>query len=197
MICAIILAAGRSRRMGSPKMLLPFGDKTIVAHVVDQVIAAPMDHVIVITPPHSGVAEALGDRPVIVITNPNADGDMLSSVRCGLRALPAQCRAVLMALGDQPAITSGLVSELIKAFNSSGRGIVVPTYEGLRGHPLLFSMIYRDEVLRSFDDGGLRGLLQLHPTDVLECNSASDAILSDMDTPEDYQRELHRRRSSS
>jgi len=192
MICAIVLAAGASRRMGRPKMLLPFGEKTIIGHVVDQIIPA-VDQTIVVTPIHTNIAEALGNRPVTSIPNPDPDGDMLSSVRCGLRALPEPCRGILLAIGDQPAITTQLISEMIRAFDSSRGTIIVPTYQGRRGHPILFSVNYCDEILSQFDDTGLRGLLQLHPDQIQELDWPTDSILFDMDTPQDYQRELRRK----
>jgi molybdenum cofactor cytidylyltransferase len=196
MICAIVLAAGQSRRMGRPKMLLPFGHKTLIAHVVDQIIPA-VDQTIVVTPIQTNIADALGDRPVTMVPNPKPDGDMLSSVRCGLRALPNESRAVLIAIGDQPAITTTLITEMIRALDLSNRTIIIPIHQGRRGHPLLFSAIYRDEILTRFDDTGLRGLLQSHPTDFFELPCPTDSILSDMDTPEDYQRELQRMNSLS
>jgi molybdenum cofactor cytidylyltransferase len=119
---------------------------------------------------------------------------MLSSVRCGLRALPPDCEAVLIALGDQPSITADLVARIVHAFYASGRGIIVPVHGGKRGHPLLFSARYSQEVLTRYDDLGLRGLLRAHPEDVFELPADSASVLSDMDYPEDYQREQDRLR---
>jgi molybdenum cofactor cytidylyltransferase len=113
---------------------------------------------------------------------------MLSSVRCGLRALPESCEAVLVALGDQPGIREDVVRAVLQAFAASGKGIVVPVHEGRRGHPLLFASRYVAEVLSKHDDVGLRGLLAEHPGDVFELPSPSPCVLSDMDTPEDYRR---------
>ena len=125
-----------------------------------------------------------------VVINPEPAGDMLSSVRCGLRSLPRECDAALVALGDQPSITRALVSQMLNAFRAAGRGIVVPLYAGKRGHPIVFSLRYRDEVLTRYDDVGLRGLLAAHPQDVFELDVADSWVLSDMDYPEDYSREL-------
>jgi CTP:molybdopterin cytidylyltransferase MocA len=117
---------------------------------------------------------------------------MLSSVRCGLRALPASCQGVLVVLGDQPSVTPGLVTALIAAFRDSGRGIVVPAWNGRRGHPMLLAARFREEVLRQHDGVGLRGVLSAHPEEVLEIDAGSPAVLDDMDTPEDYAREKTR-----
>ncbi len=192
MIRGIILAAGLSTRMGTQKMLLPFGGATVVAHVAGQLLASALAEVVVIVG-HEGerVAEALAERAVRVVVNELYADGMLSSVRCGLRAL-GPCEAVLVALGDQPSITTALVDELITAYPRCGRGILVPLHAGRRGHPVLFTGRYRDEVLTRFDDVGLRALMQAQPDDVAEWPVADEAVLSDMDYPEDYRRELAR-----
>ncbi len=97
-----------------------------------------------------------------------------------------------MALGDQPSITTALVDALVAAFPRCGGGILVPLHAGRRGHPILFAGRYREEVLTRFDDVGLRGLIQAHPDDVTELAVSDEAVLSDMDYPEDYRRELAR-----
>ncbi len=135
MIAAIVLAAGRSRRMGAQKLLLPLGGVPMIARVVDAVLAGTVDDVVVVIGPGGErIAAALAGRPVRFIANPNPDGEMLGSVRCGLRALPPKCEAALVVLGDQPGLTAGLIATLVGAFRSSGRGIVVPTHCGRRGH---------------------------------------------------------------
>ena len=113
---------------------------------------------------------------------------MLGSVRCGLRALPENCSAVLVVLGDQPGITADVCSALVRSFRTGHRGIVVPSCAGKRGHPLLFAARYRDEILNGYDDIGLRGLLQAHPEDIGEVEINSPAILEDVDVPEDFRR---------
>jgi molybdenum cofactor cytidylyltransferase len=191
MICAIVLAAGLSRRMGVQKLLLPFGGSTLVAHIVDRVLESVVEGVYVVVGRHrEGIAAALGDRPVSLVANPQADCEMLQSVRCGLRALPGDCEAVLLALGDQPGISSSLIDRMIGAFRASGPGIVVPSHDGRRGHPLLFAARFRDEVLTSYDDTGLRGLLQAHPEDVCELAVAAPEVLLDVDGPDDYRAAL-------
>lgn len=191
MIRAIVLAAGRSRRMGAQKVLLPFGGKTVIAHIVDELLRSVIDEVYVVVG-HEGerVATALSGRPVSVVANPDYGRGMLSSVRCGLRALPQPCEAILLALGDQPAVTCELVDTMVRSFTATDKGILAPLYQGQRGHPLLFSEHYRDEILTCHDEVGLRGLLRAHPNDVFELSVSTSAVLSDMDFPEDYRREL-------
>jgi molybdenum cofactor cytidylyltransferase len=191
MICAIVLAAGLSRRMGVQKVLLPFGGKSVIAHIVDQLLASKVDKVYVVTGHQAErIREELFGRPVSIVDNPDYESGMLSSVRCGLRALPKQCKGVLVALGDQPSIVSKLVDLMIQSFIASGRWILVPCYDGRRGHPILFSAHYRQEILTYYDDVGLRGLLHAHPEEIFELTVSTAAVLSDMDVPEDYRREL-------
>jgi len=206
MIHAILLAAGQSRRMGAQKLLLPFGGGTVVGHIAGEILRTPVARILVVVGTDGArVAAALENECVssevprsslTFVTNPNPAGDMLSSVRCGLRALPADSEAVLVALGDHPSITAGLVARIVQASRDSGRGIVVPVYGGKRGHPLLFCARYFQEVLARYDDLGLRGLLRAHPEDVFELPADSASVLSDMDYPQDYQRELDRRHAA-
>lgn len=193
MTCAILLAAGRSRRMGTQKLLLPFRGSTVIAHIADHILSSPVARTFVVTGPDpASLAAALAGRPVALVTNPDPAGDMLSSVRCGLRALPPDCRDVLVALGDQPSLTSDLIVGLLRAFDRGPHSIAVPVYGGRRGHPLVFSFRYCNEILTCHDDEGLRGLLRAHPDDVLEVPVSTPWVLADMDCPDDYRRELTR-----
>jgi len=175
--------------MAAQKLLLPVGGQPVIARVADQVLAGPVDRVFVVIRPEEGpIIGALAGRGVTFVTNPDTAGEMLSSVRCGLAAMPEQCVAVLVVLGDQPDVTARVVGRMVEAFRESGRGIVVPTYRGRRGHPLLVAMKYREEILTGFDDVGLRGLLQAHPDEVREVDVGTPGILEDLDLPEDYRR---------
>ena len=193
-IGAIVLAAGKSRRMGTQKMLLPFAGSTMIGHVVSQVLNSPVRFtVVVVARSAADVSNAVAGLPVTVTTNNDPDGDMLSSIRCGLRALPAECDAVLVVLGDQPSVTPQLIATLIDAYaGAPGRGIVVPAHNGRRGHPLLLAARYRDEVLHAHDGIGLHGLLQAHENDVLEIAVSDDGVVSDVDVPDDYRRAVEK-----
>ena len=191
MISAMVLAAGRSRRMGTQKLLLPFGEQPLVAEVVDKVLRSPVDQVfVVIGKEGESIIKALDGRRVHFVTNTHAEDEMLYSVRCGLTAMPEETVAALVALGDQPSITADIVEDLVRSFRTSGRGIVVPTHKGKRGHPLLFAMRYRNEILSRHEGRGLCGLLDSHPRDVFELEVPSARILDDIDLPADYQRAI-------
>ncbi|MHC4067252.1 MAG: nucleotidyltransferase family protein, partial [Planctomycetota bacterium] len=190
MICAVVTAAGRSRRMGTQKLLLPFGGTTVIGHVVDELLRSVLDEVYVVVghQPERITAELSG-RAVSIVTNTDYDRGMLSSVRCGLGALKPECEVILVALGDQPAVTAELVDAMAESFATVKQRIVVPVHRGRRGHPLLFSAEYRQEILTGHDDLGLRGLLCAHPDDVFELPVPSAGVLSDIDCPEDYRRQ--------
>jgi molybdenum cofactor cytidylyltransferase len=191
MIYAIVLAAGGSRRMGPQKLLLPFGGKKVITHIVDELLASRIDQVIVVVGSDGALIEGeLSQRSVGIVANPDYRRGMLSSVRFGIENLPSECSAVMAVLGDQPAISHELVDEMILKFGKTGRGILVPCYRGKHGHPLLFMVKYRDEIMTSFDETGLRGLLLAHPEDVFEMEVLNPSVLSDIDSPEDYRREV-------
>ncbi|MFC1782465.1 NTP transferase domain-containing protein [Planctomycetota bacterium] len=197
MICAVILAAGESRRMGAQKLLLPFGGVTVIEHIVDQLLNSAVNKVIVVTGYEGDrIADQISKQAVSVVLNPDYQKGMLSSVRCGLGALPAECEKVLVALGDQPALTTKLVNEMISSLVATDKGIIVPVYNGKRGHPILFSVRYCQEIMTHYDEVGLRGLMQAHPEDVFELEVSTSTVLLDMDCPDDYRRELERQRES-
>jgi molybdenum cofactor cytidylyltransferase len=194
MICALVLAAGQSRRMGTNKLLLPYGSTTVIGHIVETVLKSNIDGVYVVTGGGGDrVADTLSGLPISILDNPDCEMGMLSSVRYGLRALPPESSAAMVVLGDQPGITSEVINCLIQSFDESNKGIIVPAYEGRRGHPILFSIRYKEEILTRYDETGLRGLIHAHEQDVLEVCITEAAVLRDMDRIEDYHRELGHR----
>ncbi len=189
MICALILAAGRSRRMGTQKLLLPLGGQTVIRRVANQVLRSGVDRVFAVTGPDStDLRAALEGLNVCLVTNPDPESEMLDSVRCGLRALPQECTAVLVIPGDQAGITAAVVTAVVHASRRTQRGLVVPTCRGRLGHPLMVSMRYQREILERYDKVGLRGLLHAHPEDVFGVETGPATSQEDMDTPEDYSR---------
>ncbi len=176
--------------MGTQKLLLPWAGTSIIGHIVDQLLHCVLGRIIVVTGSDKMlVSRELAGRPVTLTHNPRYNSGMLSSVRCGIRSLPADCQATLVALGDQPMINASLIDQLITAFATTDKQILVPSCNDQRGHPLLFSRYYFSEILTDFDDTGLRGLLRTHAQDILELKVSTPAVLSDIDRPEDYLRE--------
>ena len=188
MICAIVLAAGKSQRMGTQKLLLPFRGSTLIERAVDAFIGIADDTIVVIPKGDLIIRQALGSRPVIYAENPLLEGDMLSSVRCGIRALPTQAQTILVSPADQPSLEDALVREMAAAFNRLQATLLVPVHAGRRGHPLIFDARFCQEILTSFEDTGLRGLLSKHSSELIEWITSSPAVIEDLDTPADYER---------
>ena len=191
MIWAIILAAGESKRMGEPKMLLPFGGKTIIEAVTESVVSSEVEgSLVVVGAERERIEEKIKDYGIKIVFNPDFRSGMLSSVQCGFKAVPEGTRVVLVVLGDQPRISSGIINQLIEASKKTGKGIVLPVFEGERGHPVIIDMKYREEVENLRPDIGLRGTVYSHPEDILEVEVDTARILKDIDDAADYKREL-------
>jgi molybdenum cofactor cytidylyltransferase len=192
MIWAVVLAAGESKRMGTQKLLLPFGDTTIVGAVVRTAAASRVDRtMVVLGADREAVRKELtpsGKTPADLAFAVNEDYrlGMLTSIQAGLRGLPAAARAAVIMLGDQPFLPSRVVDAVVAAYLAAGRGLVIPTFQGRRGHPVLLDLEYRDEVLGLDPPAGLRALMRDHAADILETEVADPNILRDLDTPEDY-----------
>ena len=184
---AVILAAGSSRRMGTQKLLLPFGDLTMIETVLDHVLSSNIDHVMVVLGPNpEKVQEVLAKKPVQFCHNKQHEEGMLSSVICGISALPDSAEAALIYLGDQPKVPAAVSNAVIEAYDEELYGIVIPVYNHRRGHPLLVDMKYRREVEKLDLEQGLRALRHQFPEDVLEVEVDEPGILLDIDTPDDY-----------
>ena len=196
MIWAVILAAGESRRMGTQKLLLPFGDATVIESVVLTALASRVDRVLaVLGADRDAVRQKLEPFGIDFVINENFVKGMLSSVQAGFAALPPAAEAAVVMLSDQPFLPAGVVDAVVEAFRRSGKGIVVPAFQGRRGHPVLIGLKYRDEVLALDPTDGLRRLMRAHPDDIFEAAVEDANILRDMDVPEDYANELKRRPS--
>jgi molybdenum cofactor cytidylyltransferase len=190
-IWAVILAAGESKRMGLPKMLLTFSGMTMIEKVITNVSESKIDKIIVVLGAYrEALVELISKLPVKYCYNDNYKKGMLSSVQCGFRNLSSVCRAVLVFQGDQPLITSNAINEVIEAYLSSGKGIVIPVYKGRRGHPLLIDIKYSNEIEKLNPNKGLRSLAYMFSDDVLEVDTNESGILTDFDTYEQYKKEL-------
>jgi molybdenum cofactor cytidylyltransferase len=186
-IWAIILAAGESKRMGFPKMLLDFGGKTMLERVIENVIASDITNIlIVLGAEEDKLIQIVSKYQVSYCYNENYAEGMLSSVKCGIRNLPPGYEAALVFQGDQPFITSNVNSYVIEAYRSTGKGIVIPTSGGKRGHPLLIDRKYRNEIDLIDSSQGLRSLAYRFSDDVAEVETFDPGILKDFDTYSDY-----------
>lgn len=187
-IAGIILAAGDSTRMGTQKLLLPVGNERLIERVVRIARESALGPIVVVTGRDHESISPLLDATTIVARNPDPSRGMLSSVRTALEAMPKGIDAVVLFLGDQPACDSRQVRMLV---DNEGP-IVVPVHDGRRGHPMKFSMEFREEILSGYDDEGLRGLLRIHANGVVEVPMDDPGVLIDVDTPEEYEAEMRR-----
>jgi len=184
MVSAILLAAGESKRMGEPKLLLPFGNSTVLEQAIDNLLNSRVGEVIVVVGDRA--QELIGNRPVKVAINPAYREGMSTSIVTGLNLIDDSTRAVMLALADQPLVDSQTINKLIEAFISHDKGIVIPAYKGRRGHPVIFSTKYKEELLGLVGDIGGRQIIEEHPEDVLELAVDSQGINVDIDTKDDY-----------
>jgi molybdenum cofactor cytidylyltransferase len=191
-IWAIILAAGESKRMGFPKMLLPFRGMTIIEQVIENAINSQVDEtVVVLGADRNEIQKVISNWPVKNCNNEIYKEGMLSSVKCGFRFLPHDFEAALVFPGDQPLLRPEITDRVISAFRLSGKGIIIPVYEEKRGHPLLIGSRYREEVMLLDPAEGLRALAHRFSADVFEVEAGSPDILKDIDDQEDYLNELN------
>ena len=190
-IWAIILAAGESSRMKAPKMVLPFGKSTIIETVIANVTASDIDKmVIVLGSWKEEILQVIEKHNINICFNDNYGQGMLSSVQCGLRFIPGVFRGALICPGDQPMVEKRIINMVISAFNSSGKGIVIPSSEKKRGHPVIIGRKYYDEILNLGPSDTLRRIMDNHSDDIKEVETNSSSVLKDIDTPEDYLDEL-------
>jgi molybdenum cofactor cytidylyltransferase len=186
-VAAIVLAAGRSTRMGAAnKLLADIGGAPMVRRVVQAALASRARPVLVVTG-HEGseVAAALSGIDVARVSNPDYATGLASSLKAGLRALPVHCAGVLIVLGDMPRVGAAHLDTLIAAFEGSkGKAIIVPVHLGRRGNPVLWPAKHFPALLRLEGDAGAKRLLAAYPGDVREVDLATDAIFADVDTPE-------------
>jgi molybdenum cofactor cytidylyltransferase len=189
-VYALVLAAGRSARMGGEsKLLLPFGASTVLGCVLDAVVAAPIERAYVVLGAWREAVEPLvRTYPVSIVVNPEFDRGMLSSVQAGFRSLPQGPGAVFVVPGDHPGLTAAVFTRLLEARAESGSGLVVPQYGGRGGHPLLVDLRFRDDIGALDPAVGLRGLLDLHPESVRRVPLEEAGIVLDIDTPDDYRK---------
>jgi molybdenum cofactor cytidylyltransferase len=185
-VAAILLAAGKSRRMGSCKQLLPLGESTVIGRcIVALVTGGASEIVVVVSEEGNGVAEAVRDYPVRIAVNPECEGDMASSVRAGRDALTAGANGVIVSLCDYPLVSAGTINSLVVEHGDSSGSIIIPCHKERRRHPLLFPRTILNELA---EEQTLRDLVRRDPNRIRSLDVDDQGVLLDMDTPEDYRR---------
>ena len=186
-IAAVVLAAGRSTRMGGPnKLLAALSGTPMVARVVDAVLASAARPVIVVIGHEKDkVRAALAGRDVTFVDNPDYAEGLSTSLHRGLAALPSAIDGFLVALGDMPGVGAADIERLMAAFDPvEGRAICVPTHQGKRGNPVLWARRFIPEMMEVSGDVGARHLIGAHADAVTDIEMERDSVLVDIDTPE-------------
>jgi len=187
MVSAILLAAGESKRLRMPKLLLPFGKSTILEQTIDNLLNSRVDEVIVVLGHRAEeMMRKLANRPVKIAINPIYHQGMSTSIVKGLSLVNNRAQAIMVALADQPLINSQTINRLIEESLGYDKGIVIPTYQAERGHPVIFASEYKEELLGLKGDIGGRQTIKQHPNDTLEVIADSKAITMDINTINDY-----------
>ena len=189
MISAIVLAAGTSSRMGSPKPLLMLGGRSLLEHVLAMVRDARVDEIIVVL---GHEADRVRDRVSLdgarAVVNPAYAEGMSTSLGAGVRAADPRSDGFLIVLGDQPFVASATINALIDRRNGSLAKILIPTYEGRRGNPVLLDRSLSEDVQSITGDQGCRAIFGRHTRGILEVPVEDPGILVDLDTPEQVAR---------
>ena len=187
MISAIILAAGQSKRMGQPKMLLPWGDKTVLGNVIVTFREAGLQDILVVTGGDRERVEALvGDSARTVYNSEFSRGEMLRSVQVGMAEFNPETEAMLIALGDQPQVQAESVRAVIEGYRESKATIVIPSFQMRRGHPWLIDKKHWIEIQQMKSPRTLRDFINTHANEIYYVSVGDNSILQDLDTPEDY-----------
>jgi len=191
-LAAAILAAGESRRMGSPKALLPYRGKNFTEYLLEVASHPRVGVRRVVLGARAEEVRAqihLGDAEVVI--NEEWQRGQLSSIQAAVRSLPAkQTAGLLLCPVDHPLVSAELVARLIEEFDASGKPIVLPTYRGKRGHPLIFAASLYAEILDASPEVGARQVVWAHAGDVLEVATDEEGVVLNLNDPETLRRAM-------
>jgi len=196
MIVAIVLSAGESSRMGKPKALLPIDGVRFIERIVTALKATRVEEIIAVLGHNAEeMRQKINDLPVKIIVNPHYKQAQLSSLIAAIRSIEAgenarSVDAILVHLVDHPYINPDLVNLMIDRFYETKKLIVVPRYEGQRGHPVIFSRRLFDELLAAPVDQGAKPVVHGHREDTLEIDTDDAGVTVDIDTPEEYRKHV-------
>lgn len=191
MISAIVLAAGKSSRMGAEnKMLLPFRNSTVIGTVINTLEQSLVDEIILVENNESNLSQQLDyGAKVKFVTNAAADLGLTSSIQCGIEAASSTADGYLLCLGDMPLLTikdyNLLINNLLEAFT---KAIIIPSFDYKRGNPVLFSSDFKEEILLLQDKGGCKPVVLANDKFVIEIQLSTNNCHLDIDTIEDYQK---------
>jgi molybdenum cofactor cytidylyltransferase len=189
MIVAVVLSAGESSRMGRPKALLPIDGRTFIEKIVGALEKSSVAKVMVVLGHNADeMIQRIEHLPVEILVNPDYKLGQLSSLQVAVRRLEREpdCDGMLVHLVDHPYVNTELVQTMIKRYEDTGKLIVVPRYNGKRGHPVIFSRKLFSELLAAPVDQGAKAVVNAHRDDTLEIDTEAEGVTVDIDTPELY-----------
>jgi len=187
MINAIVLAAGRSKRMGKLKPLLRFNDTTFLGQIISVLKLSDVDRITVVLGAEAAkIKKTINLSRICVIVNKDYQKGQLSSLIAAIEQTPKGTDAILLCLVDNPFITKEVVNKIISKFKKTNNPIIVPVFNKKRGHPTLFSRSLFNELLNAPEEQGARYVLYSNEEKILEVETSESGILVGIDTPDEY-----------
>jgi molybdenum cofactor cytidylyltransferase len=191
-VCAVVLAAGSSSRMGEAKQLLPLADSTVLEQTLRNLNAADVDGVVLVLGSSAEtIRQRIADSPtknLRILVNPEYGRGMATSLRAGLAALDKNIDAALIVLADQPFIRPETFNQIVDQYRRSDAQIVIPMFQGLRGNPVLLDRSVFHEVMALQGDMGCRAIFGNHLDGILKAEVDDVGVLLDIDSKDDYER---------
>ena len=189
MLAAVILSGGESRRMGSPKALLPYQGRPFLEHLLAITKHPKIGVRRIVLGAHAGpILKALEIQAEEVVINEEWEKGQLSSIHAGLRSLPAGTDGMLLCLVDHPLVSASIVNDLVEKFCARHKLIVLPTYNGQRGHPIIFSSRLYDELLAAPMDVGARAVVWAHAGEIEEVPTSEEGVVLNLNDPQTLKR---------
>ena len=187
MLAAVILSGGASRRMGSPKALLPYQGRPFLEHLLD-VAKHPGIGVrrVVLGPDADAISAQVALKADEIVINKDWERGQLSSIQMAIRSLPAGTDGLLLCPVDHPLISASLVADLIDSFEKTNAPVVVPLYEGRRGHPVIFAARLYEEILNAPYDTGARAVVWAHRNEICEVSTTEEGCVLNLNDPEAF-----------